>query len=136
MPYYSLSITPNRKKHIFHLQQKNVFLLLQHRMKFLPSNFFQPMKDCYNSANEKPLYIKLPLSSNEQFVYNSHSEHPLSSIKGCSSPLFFGLVCGLPFDYMPQIEILCCSRINSFCWKILSYLLKVNRLKLYFFPLS
>lgn len=50
----------------------------------------QPMKDCYNSSNEKPLYFELPVSSNGLFVYKSPSELPLSSIKACYSTLYTG----------------------------------------------
>lgn len=41
----------------------------------------QSLKDFYNSANEKPVHFKFPVSSNVVFVYNSPSEVPLSSIK-------------------------------------------------------
>lgn len=41
----------------------------------------QPMKDYYNSGNEKPLYFKSPVSSNGLFVYNSPPEILFSSVK-------------------------------------------------------
>ena len=34
----------------------------------------KPMRDCCTSASEKPLYFKLPVSSNGLFVYNSPSQ--------------------------------------------------------------
>lgn len=49
----------------------------------------QPMKNCYNSANEQPLYFKSPVSSNRLFVYNSPLEILLSSIKEHYSCMWF-----------------------------------------------
>lgn len=48
----------------------------------------QPMRDCYNPANEKPLRINRPVSSSGLFVYNSSSQLSLSSVKEHFLPFF------------------------------------------------
>lgn len=98
-PYYSLSVAPNRRS-TFYFHQEDILLLcllLQQEEGRAPQlATTQPMKDFYNSANEKPLHFKFPVSSNVLFVYNSPSEFVLSSIKELSCPLFSGPVHGLP----------------------------------------
>ena len=56
----------------------------------------EPMRVSHNSAKEKPLYCKLPVSSNGLFVYSSPSQLSLSSIKEFPLLCLRGLACGSP----------------------------------------
>lgn len=91
IPDHLMSVSPNKKRHNFHLQQKDVFLPYYSSRKkkgILPSNrqrktvTTRPMKS-HNTLNS--------VSSNGLFVYNSISKLPLSSVKEYSSSLFSGL---------------------------------------------
>lgn len=53
----------------------------------------QPIRDCHNSASEKPVYFKLPVSSNGLLVYSSSTLLPFY-VKQRSSHLFSGLASG------------------------------------------
>ena len=63
----SIQITTGREGRTFHLWQE-VTLLYYHQQeekRFSPPlPTAQPMRDSHNSANEKPLYFELPVSSN------------------------------------------------------------------------
>ena len=79
----------------------------------------QPMRSCNNSANEKPLHLELPASSNELFVYNSPAQLSFLAYKEWSCLCVSGL--GYSFGYRLQavtclswIAILCYSSINPF----------------------
>ena len=63
----------------------------------------QLMRDCHNSANEKPLYFKLAVSSNGLSVYNTFSQLPFSSIKEPTSLLFHIFTCGLSQMACPEL---------------------------------
>jgi len=73
-----------------------------------------PMRDCHNSANEKPLYFELPVYSKGLFVYNTPPYFSLSSVKEHSSLLFSGLAYGFALPGLSWIAILCYSQINPF----------------------
>ena len=77
----------------------------------------QPMRDCHNSANEKPPHFALPVSPNRLFVCNSSSQLPLFlyeirvlSFVSQDLPSVFARAC------WSQIAILCHSWINRFYW--------------------
>ena len=53
----------------------------------------QPIRDCHSSASEKPVYFKLPVSSNGLLVYSSSTLLPFY-VKQRSSHLFSGLASG------------------------------------------
>lgn len=50
-------------------------------------------RHCHNLANEKLLYLELPVSSSGLFIYNSPSQ--LSLLLNRNFPFFAGLACGL-----------------------------------------
>ena len=94
MPHYWMSIPdPNRKRCTLHLHSTTL-LPQQEEGRFSPHPATaQPMRDCHNSASEKPLHFKLPVSSNGLFVYNSPSQ--------LSFPLLFA-----PFSPADHIQLL------------------------------
>lgn len=71
-----------QKESTLRLQKDFSFILMQQKGGGSSlQQSFQPMKDHYNSANEKPLHFELPNSSNEFFVYISPSELPFPLLK-------------------------------------------------------
>ena len=102
---------PNKKRGILHV---DTTLLSQQEEEgfFLPRQWPSQWETVNSSTNEKPLYLELSAYSSGIFVYNSPSQLPLSSIKGCSSPLFSGLAYGLALVCFSYIVILCSSQIN------------------------
>lgn len=73
----------------------------------------QPMRDCHNSANEKPLHFEFPVKSNG-LAFNNLSHASLFLIKELSSALFPGLVYGFAVARKFWAAILCYSCINLF----------------------
>lgn len=55
----------------------------------------QPMRDCYNLVNAKPLYLELTIYSNGFFVYNSTPTHTFL----CKRAFFFVLQTCLWFHF-------------------------------------
>ena len=89
--YYLMSIEfPTGRDIALHLQQEVTLLFYpqQEEERFSPClAAAQPMRDCHDSASEKPLYFELPVSSNGLFVYNSPSQLPPLLYKRVNSPL-------------------------------------------------
>lgn len=75
---------PNRKTPILSYTSRR-------KEHFLPEAAAQPMRDCHNSINERPLHFKLPIYSNGLFVYNNPYQRPTSSKKKKKAVLFFVL---------------------------------------------
>lgn len=91
---------PKQEETYFPLQQKDVFvLLLQQEAGISPCpGTINPVKDCYNSANEKPLHFKFSVSYNGFCLQHPHLSTPLSSIKEYPSLLFSELMPCLLLD--------------------------------------
>lgn len=68
------------------------------------------MTDYYNSANEEPLYFKLPVDSNVLFIYNTLLSFPFPCIKKLH------LLCSV--DLPLVLPYLTCPDYNS--WLILN----------------
>lgn len=115
--YCSSPITLNRKRLALHLQQEDFSTLLpqqEEKKCSTPLATAHIMRDCHNSANEKSLHLKLPVSYSELFVYNSSSQLAISCIKDHCSSLFSRLACGSATVWMSWITILCYPWINPF----------------------
>lgn len=82
----------------------------------------QQMGDHHVSANEKPLYFRLSVSSKGLCIYNSPSwVHRRAFLS-----LAFGPVHGWPLDHMPWTTILCCYLMNLCCWSSTNYFSKLG----------
>lgn len=69
MPSHSLSVFPNRKRCVLHVQQDVFYSTTLVGGRFSPSpEMAQSVRDCHNPANEKPLHFQCPDSSNGLFV--------------------------------------------------------------------
>lgn len=80
-PYHSLSIANPTER-----ERSCTWILLYYPSKRKegfppPLATAQPMRDWHNSANEKPLYFKLPIYSNGLFVHNGPPNFPPSLYK-------------------------------------------------------
>lgn len=86
----------------------------------------QPMRDSRSSANEKPLYFQLPVSSNGLFVYNSPPDFPPFPLE--KEPYSVLQACPwLPCSYVFQAVILLLSNKPFFSGKRTdSLIFKVN----------
>lgn len=104
------SILPTPIKSILHLQQEGTLhYYLSRRKKIPPCRVTaHPMANHRNSANEKSLLLSV---SSNGLCLQQHLPSPIKS---------------LPLDCMSQFALVCCSRINPFCWRNIYYLFKVN----------
>lgn len=93
------------------LQVDSIFIPSQQKGESFPSSpSNSPANEWLSqSANEKPLYIEILVYSNGLFVYNSHPNFHLSSIKNGFIPLFSRFPRGFALVRLLQIIILCYS---------------------------
>lgn len=68
----------------------------------------QPMRSCY--------YPALLLCSSELLFEAGPPNFLPSSIKACFSPFFSRLAYDSPYFACPELQLVCCSQMNSFCW--------------------
>ena len=90
----NINTDPNRRRHTLHVLEDQA----GGRKKIFPClATAQPMRHYHNSANEKPLYFKLPVSCNGPFIYHSPSQLILLLYKRFSSLVVLPrLACGSP----------------------------------------
>ena len=116
---FEVNIDPKRKRWTWHLWQEVTLCYYHHHEKerFSPcSATAQSTKDHHNSANEKPLYFKLPVSSNGPFVHNSLSQFPILLYKRVFSPLLYPYLHVIHHSHTSWIAILHCPQIHLFYW--------------------
>lgn len=110
-------IDPNRKREIPCTKVCLTTLVGGTKILSLPA-MAQRMKDCPNSANEKPLYFQLPVYTKRLFVYDNCSQ--LSPFLSKRAFLLFVLLTCLWF-YCSLCVLNCISllfpQINPFCWQ-------------------
>ena len=89
--YHLMSTQMYQREGMYSRLQQEVTLLYYHQQeeeRFSPCLVTaQPMRDDHNSANEKPLYFKLLVSSNGLFLYKILSQLPLFLYKSVYLPL-------------------------------------------------
>lgn len=98
MPYFSLNCRLDRKT-------GTLYAITALATAWVPSRRKGVKRYRHNSANEKPLHSELPVYSSGLFVYKSPLKSALSSIKGCSSPLFSGFANGFDVACVSQVAI-------------------------------
>ena len=119
MPYHWMPIKdPTGRETPLHLQQEEgyYFTAQQSERISLCLAMAQPIRDCHNSADEKPLHFKLPVSSSGPFLYISPSQPPLHYMRAFLSfvlqtCLWSSIDCTCP------VAIHCCFQIHPFCWQ-------------------
>ena len=86
----NVNTEPNRRRLPCICSRKGHYYGHQEEDRFSPClATAQPMRDYHYSANEKPLYLELPVSSSRLFVYNSPFQLSLLLYKRVSSPLLY-----------------------------------------------
>ena len=119
MPHHSMSTALSTRREVPCISnRKKVITLLpaEGRKNFsLPGNSPASEK-LHSSANRKSRYLKLPVSSNGLFVYNSPSQLPFLLYKRMFLSFILWTCLWFDINCMSRIAVLCCSLINPFCW--------------------